>query len=74
MTMSHVEATYLAWLDVSALSLTNATAFFEQHGLGFSDGAPFGVVKDTFVRLNFGCTRATLVEALARLKRALAAR
>lgn len=72
--MTHIEATYLAWLDISALGLTNATAFFEQHGLGFSDGAPFGVAKDTHVRLNFGCTRATLVEALARLQRALAAR
>lgn len=72
--MTHVEATYLAWLNIEALQLTRAVAFFEQHGLGFSDGAPFGAAKDTYVRLNFGCTRATLVEALARLKRALAAR
>lgn len=74
MTMTHVEATYLAWLNIDGLKLNNAHAFFEQHGLGFSDGAPFGAAKDTYVRLNFGCTRATLTEALARLKRALAAR
>jgi cystathionine beta-lyase len=73
-TMTHVEATYLAWLNIEALKLTNAAAFFEQHGLGFSDGAPFGAAKDTYVRLNFGCTLATLTEALARLKRAIAAR
>jgi cystathionine beta-lyase len=73
-TMTHVEATYLAWLNIGQLKLTNAAAFFEQHGLGFSDGAPFGAAKDTYVRLNFGCTRATLAEALARMKRALAAR
>jgi cystathionine beta-lyase len=73
-TMTHVEATYLAWLDISALQLKGAHAFFERHGLGFSDGAPFGAAPDTFVRLNFGCTRATLTEALARMQRALAAR
>lgn len=73
-TMTHVEATYLAWLDISALGLANATAFFEAAGLGLSDGAPFGAAKNTHVRLNFGCTRATLTEAIARLQRALAAR
>lgn len=73
-TMTHVEATYLAWLDVSALQLPDAAAFFEAAGLGFSDGAPFGAEKNTFVRLNFGCTRATLREALARMQRALNAR
>ncbi|MFI5336096.1 MAG: MalY/PatB family protein [Opitutales bacterium] len=72
-TMTHVEATYLAWLDISALSLTNAAAYFESHGLGFSDGRAFGAAQDTFVRLNFGCTLATLTEACARLQRAVAA-
>ncbi len=73
-TMTHVEATYLTWLNIEALQLDNAHAFFEQHGLGFSDGSPFGATANSYVRLNFGCTRATLVEALARLKRALASR
>ncbi|WP_415911132.1 MalY/PatB family protein [Oleiharenicola sp. Vm1] len=72
-TLTHVEATYLAWLDISALKLERAHAFFERHGLGFSDGAPFGAAPNTHVRLNFGCTRATLTEALARLQRAVAA-
>lgn len=72
-TLTHVEATYLAWLDISALKLEHAHAFFERHGLGFSDGAPFGAAPNTHVRLNFGCTRATLTEALARLQRAVAA-
>ncbi|MBA3848522.1 MAG: aspartate aminotransferase [Opitutus sp.] len=73
LTMTHIEATYLAWLNIEPLKLTHAAAFFEQHGLGFSDGAPFGAAKNTHLRLNFGCTRATLIEALARLRRALAA-
>ncbi len=73
-TLPHIEATYLAWLDVSALGLDQPAAFFEAHGIGLSDGTAFGAPRGAFVRLNFGCPRATLVEACARLKRALAAR
>jgi cystathionine beta-lyase len=69
-----IEATYLAWLDVSALQLENPAAHFEKHGVGLSDGAMFGAKKGTHVRLNFGCPRATLDEALRRMKMALAAR
>ena len=69
-----IEATYLAWLNVSALKLADPVRHFEQHGVGLSDGAAFGAAKGTHVRLNFGCTRATLAEALRRMKAALAAR
>jgi cystathionine beta-lyase len=69
-----VEATYLLWMNVSALGLENPAAHFERHGLGLSDGAMFGAAKGTHVRLNFGCPRATLVEAMRRMKAALAAR
>jgi len=68
-----VEATYLLWLDVSALKLERPAAHFEKHGVGLSDGAMFGAPKGTHLRLNFGCTRATLVEAIRRMKSALAA-
>ena len=73
-TMPHVEATYLAWLNIGSLQLKDAPAFFEQHGLGLSDGTPFGVAPDTHVRLNFGCSRALLEEACRRLRSAVAAR
>ncbi len=73
-TLPHVEATYLAWLDVSALHLENPAEFFEQHGVGLSGGAAFGGAPSAHLRLNFGCPRATLREALARMLRALAAR
>ena len=66
-----VEATYLLWMNVSALGLNNPTAHFEQHGVGLSDGAMFGAAKGSHVRLNFGCPRATLVEAIRRMKVAL---
>ncbi len=69
-----IEATYLAWLNVSALHLPDPIAHFESHGVGLSDGTFFGVPRGSHVRLNFGCPRATLTEALARMKRAVAAR
>ena len=62
--MSHVEATYLAWIDVRELGLDHPAAHFEAHGLGLSDGADFGAPG--WLRLNFGCSRATLDEALVR--------
>ncbi|MDF9833352.1 cystathionine beta-lyase [Ereboglobus sp. PH5-5] len=65
------EATYLAWLNVSALKLENPVAHFEKHGVGLSDGADFGSPRGAHVRLNFGCPRATLDEALRRMKAAL---
>ena len=68
-----IEATYLAWLKVSALGLADPIANFEKHGIGLSDGAFFGSPKGTHVRLNFGCPRATLAEALRRMKTAVAA-
>jgi cysteine-S-conjugate beta-lyase len=68
-----VEATYLMWLSVAALGLEHPTAHFEKHGVGLSDGAMFGAPKGSHVRLNFGCPRATLAEALRRMKNALTA-
>ena len=69
-----IEATYLAWLNVAALGLADPIAHFEQHGVGLSEGTYFGAAKGHYVRLNLGCTRATLAEALRRMKLALAAR
>ncbi|MFZ4483145.1 MAG: MalY/PatB family protein [Chthoniobacterales bacterium] len=66
----HVEATYLAWLDARGLGQTNVAKFFEDHGVGLSDGVPFGAPPG-FLRLNFGCPRAQLDEALRRMALAL---
>jgi cystathionine beta-lyase len=68
-----IEATYLAWLNVAALKLADPIAHFEQHGVGLSEGSVFGEPRGIHVRLNFGCSPATLREALQRMKRAVAA-
>ena len=78
--MSHVEATYLAWIDARALALTkgitNPQRFFEEAGVGLSDGADFSPgpasASSGFVRLNFGCPASILDEALQRMQGALA--
>lgn len=64
-----VEATYLAWIDARALPVPDPAAFFESAGVGLSDGAEFGAPG--YVRLNFGCPRALLDQALARMMSAL---
>ena len=64
--MTPVEATYLAWIDARDLGVENPQKFFEQHGVGMNDGADFGAPG--FVRLNFGCPREMLEEALERIE------
>jgi cystathionine beta-lyase len=63
--MTHVEATYLAWLDVHELGLEDPAAACRSAGVALSAGAAFG--DPACLRLNFGCPRATLDEALRRL-------
>ncbi len=62
----HAEATYLAWLDARSLNLPDPAKFFEEHGVGLSDGVPFGAPPG-FLRLNFGCPRSQLERALSRI-------
>jgi cystathionine beta-lyase len=71
--LTNPEATYLAWLDCGETGIEdNPQKFFlERARVAFSDGATFGKGGEGFVRLNFGCTRATLQEALERIKRSL---
>lgn len=65
-----VEATYLLWMNVAGLGIPDPVAHFERHGVGLSDGAPFGARPGTHLRLNFGCPRATLFEAVRRMQAA----
>lgn len=69
LSMDHVEATYLAWIDTRPLNLDNPGRFFEHASVGLSDGKHFE--GEGFVRLNFGCPRTTLQAGLERMKRAV---
>jgi cystathionine beta-lyase len=57
------QATFLAWIDASGLGVDNAQAYFEAKGVGPSPGIDFG--DDNFVRINFGCPREYLEQAIA---------
>lgn len=64
-----IEATYLAWIDVSALGLEDPPGFFEAAGVGMSPGHEFGATSH--MRLNFGCPRSRVVEAVERIRAAV---
>ena len=72
LSVTPVEATYLAWIDTRHSGIDHPAQFFEQAGVGLSDGADFGAPG--FVRLNFGCARSLLEEGLRRMERALVER
>ena len=68
------EGTYLALLDCRGLGLEPAALndfFLKKARVYFSDGVLFGEEAAGFVRINFGCPRALLVEALERIERAV---
>jgi cystathionine beta-lyase len=71
------EATYLGWLDCNELirgGKMNGTPydfFLKLAKVALNEGKEFGLGGEGFVRLNFGCPRKTLAEALERMKAAL---
>jgi cystathionine beta-lyase len=67
--VSHIEATYLAWIDTRATGIENPGQFFEEAGVDLWDGVDFG--GPGFVRLNFGCPHSLLQEGLARIRQAM---
>ena len=68
------EATFLAWLDCRSAGIQgNPYEFFlNKARVALNDGSWFGPGGEGFVRLNFGCPRATLAQALDRMAEALA--
>lgn len=60
------QATFLAWIDASGLGVDNPQKYFEEKGLGPSPGIDFG--DKNYVRINFGCPRSQLEQAVALLK------
>ena len=71
------DATYLAWLDCTEMLKSGKIRgtpfefFLKSAKVALNEGRDFGSGGEGFVRLNFGCPRARLVEALTRMKSAL---
>ncbi len=70
------EATYLSWMDFRSLNLPESPyKFFLEHAkVAFNDGAAFGEAGAGFVRVNLGCPRSTLLDALDRVRNAVSSR
>lgn len=68
------EATYLIWLDFSAFQLSDEELNDKliQAGVGLNRGVQFGKQGSGYMRINIGCPKATLEQALIRMKEAFA--
>ncbi|NMB19711.1 MAG: putative C-S lyase [Firmicutes bacterium] len=68
------EGTFVLWLDCTDLGLPPEELnqfFVQQAGLGLNDGASFGTSGAGYQRMNIGCPRSLLEEAMKRLAQAL---
>jgi cystathionine beta-lyase len=71
--MALPQGTYLAWLDCQQAGIEDNPQKFllEKARVALNDGETFGHGGQGFVRLNFGCPRAILEQALERMAQAL---
>lgn len=68
------QASYLVWLDFSRLGLEHealADMIINKARLAMNDGAMFGVEGRQHMRMNVGCSRSVIAEAMDRLKKAV---
>jgi cystathionine beta-lyase len=68
------EGTYMAWLDFGSLKLSDPELkkfMIEKAKLGFNHGSTFGRGGEGFQRINLGCSREIVKEAMKRLKGAI---
>ncbi len=71
--VTNPDATYLIWLDCSELNLNSTPYefFLKNAKVALSDGGKFARETKSFVRLNFGTSRALIKQGLERMKKAL---
>ena len=72
--MLRPEATFLVWLDCRDMGMDDESLnrfFLEKAGLGLSRGDMFSPGGSGFMRMNIGCSKATLLRALDHLKNAV---
>lgn len=69
-----LEATYLLWIDFRALGLKDHVLrmlMIEKAEIGLNHGPIFGNGGSGFQRMNIACPRATLIDGLNRIKKAI---
>ena len=72
--MLEPEGTYLVWVDVRALGLSNRELedlIIHKAGLWLDSGAIFGAAGEGFQRINVACPRVTLQTALEKIETAV---
>ncbi len=69
-----LEATYLVWIDCSAITLSSKeiTDFMLEHGnVWVNEGTMYGEAGEGFIRLNIACPKEVLQDGLKKMKKAL---
>ncbi len=69
-----MEGTYLLWLDCRELNLSQkelVSLIINKAGLAFNDGSKFGKGGKGFMRMNLGCSRKLIEQALNQLESAI---
>lgn len=68
----HPDATYLIWMDFSGYGLSDEALNQKliEAGVGLNRGLQFGKQGKGFMRINIGCPRSTLQEAMLRMEKA----
>jgi len=65
------EATYLLWLDCRSLNITTEKLnqqLIQKAGLALNKGTTFGEEGEGFLRINIGCPKSILLEAMDKIK------
>ena len=68
-----MDGTYLMWLDCREMKLSQeelVSFFINKAGLAFNDGLKFGKGGEGFMRMNLGCSRKLIEQALIQLESA----
>lgn len=68
------ESSFLVWIDFSELGLSSEALrnlIIEKAGLGLNDGPTFGLGGEGHQRINVGCPRSLVVEAMERIEKAV---
>lgn len=68
------ESTFLVWLDCRAMNMTDTDLnefFLKKAKVGFNPGIMFGPGGEGFMRMNIGCPKSILMQALEQIKEAI---